>query len=99
MNINIKQTDHQYFMQSWFDKLAELASQLNEILKIDDFELFYDEQTDFHCLTFKYENQAFLVRCYKVMALVKDNETLITVRPNSHNYITRHLRQNHIAAG
>jgi hypothetical protein len=68
MQFTIGNTEGQYFTEWRFDELRSLASLINERLGVQDFTLFYDQNEDFHHLTFEYNNHKVDVRFYKVFA-------------------------------
>ena len=77
IEFSLGNTDGQYFTQSRFDLLKELAIHLDEIgVTIDEPHLFYDPQADFHHLTFSSNGHSVDVRLYKVFSSFVDQQEL-----------------------
>jgi hypothetical protein len=62
-----------YFIQGHFDTLTRLAGEILACVPgATDWRIWYDPDQDYHRLSFRLKDDVYMVRYYKVFALVKN---------------------------
>lgn len=75
MKIIYGNTDGVYFSQWRFDELTQLASEIAEIIEVDNWYIHYDTNRDFHMLEFDFDNRHYVIEYYKVFTIYFDNHS------------------------
>jgi len=87
MNLTYGNCEGRYFTQWRIDRLESLAFEANNRFGVEDFHLWYDDEKDFHHLSFTLEGREVNIRYYKVCNIYVDGTRLTDFPVHMHEVL------------